>query len=194
MVKLDSLQLHKKIVYSEKAEFVLNKFGIQNKPLNWVMDVNESSSVAEIDATSNTISLNLEELKCFEVVKNQYQKFGIKFENCIAIQPSNPAFPTRFSSVVLMAGPKNGFMEATFTKPVSEFSAFVTSSQQLVLSAYGRDRKLLTQSTLPSANLNNSDSTNLPNTKLTVKAKNIQYITFCAFDGQFTIDDLSFCF
>jgi hypothetical protein len=193
MVKLDSLQLHK-FVYSKETEFVLNKFGIQNKPLNWVMDVNESNSVAEIDATSNTICLNLEKLKCFEVVKNQYQEFGVEFENCIAIQPSNPAFPTRFSSVVLMAAPKNGLMEVTFTRPVCEFSAFVTSSQQLVLSAYGRDRKLLDQTTLPSANLNNSESTNLPNTKLTVKAKDIQYITFRAFDGQFIIDDLSFCF
>jgi hypothetical protein len=193
MVKLDSLQLHK-FVYSKETEFVLNEFGIQNKPLNWVMDVNESSSVAENNATSHTICLNLEKLKCFEVVKNQYQEFGIEFENCIAIQPSNPAFPTRFSSVVLMAAPKNGIMEASFTRPVCEFSAFVTSSQQLVLSAYGRDRKLLDQTTLPSANLNNSESTNLPNTKLTVKAKDIQYITFRAFDGQFIIDDLSFCF
>ncbi|AFZ00123.1 hypothetical protein [Calothrix sp. PCC 6303] len=193
MVKLDSLQLHK-FVYSKKTEFALNKSGIQNKALSWVMDVNESRSVAEINATSDTICLNLEKLKCFEVVKNQYQEFGIEFENCIAIQPSNPAFPTRFSSIVLMAAPKNGFMEATFTRPICEFSAFVTSSQQLVLSAYGRDRKLLDQSTLPCANLNNSDSKNLPNTKLTVKAQNIQHITFRAFDGQFTIDDLSFCF
>jgi hypothetical protein len=193
MAKPDSLQLQE-FVYSKETEFVLNNFGVNSKPLNWVRNVDKFGSVAETIATSNKICLSFKGLECFEAVTSQYQEFGVEFKNCIAIQPSNPAFPTRFSPVVLMAAPKNGFLEATFTNPISEFSAFVTSSQQLVLSAYGRDRVLLAQSQLPSGNLKDPESDILPNTKLTVNAQDISYITFYAFDGQFTIDGLSFRF
>ena len=73
-------------------------------------------------------------------------------------------------------------------------SAFVTSSQRLLLSAYNRDRQLLTQTVLPGANLANSDSAVPPNTLLSVTANDIHSVTFCAFDGQFTIDNFCFCF
>ncbi|WP_427160848.1 hypothetical protein ACQFX9_04250 [Aliinostoc sp. HNIBRCY26] len=139
------------------------------------------------------ICLNLEDLKCFEVVEHQYEQWGVIFQNSIAIQPSNPAFPTKLGSTALMGSPKGGFLEATFLQPVNWVSASVTSSQRLVLSAYDRDRQLLCQSILPSANLANSDSSLSPNILLSVAAKNIHSITFCAFDGQFTIDEFRFC-
>lgn len=137
--------------------------------------------------------LNLETLKCFETVESQYQESGIVFSNCIAIQPSNPAFPTHSGSVVLMGAPKGGFLEASFVDPVSMVSGYVTSSQRLVLSAYNRDRQIITQIVLPGANLANSDSAESPNTLLSIKGKDIYSISFCAFDGQFTVGDFSFC-
>ncbi|MEA5597810.1 hypothetical protein [Rivularia sp. UHCC 0363] len=151
------------------------------------LDYTVNSSVTEC------IFLDLDNLKCFEVVERQYESRGIIFHNCIAIEPSNPAFPPHSGVVVLMGSPHSGLVEASFVRPVNSVSAFVTSSQRLVLSAYDRDRQLLNQAVLPSGNLANSDSGIVPNTLLSVSAQNIHSVSFRAFDGQFTIDDLSFC-
>lgn len=149
----------------------------------------------EVDTTNDNgdcVCLNLETLKCFEVVENQYEEFGVIFNNCIAIQPSNPAFPTD-NAIVLMGAPKGGFLEVAFTRPVNKVKALITSSQRLLLSAYNRERKIVAQAVLPVGNLANSDSTLLPNALMSVKASQIYSITFCAFDGQFTVDNFSFC-
>lgn len=137
------------------------------------------------------VYLNLEDLKCFEVVDRQFQSWGVIFHNCIAIHPSNPAFPAH-GTTVLMGAPKTGWLEATFLQPVSFVKAFATSSQRLVLSAYDRDNQRLAQADMPAPNLAGSDSEIPPNAPLSLKAPNIHRITFCAFDGQFTVDDLSF--
>ena len=140
------------------------------------------------------VFLQLDNLQCFEVVDLQYESRGVIFNNCIAIEPSNPAFPTHSGAIVLMGSPHSGLLEATFVNPVNSVSAFVTSSQRLVLSAYDRSRQLLNQTILPSGNLANSDSILAANTLLSVSADNIHSVRFYAFDGQFTIDDLSFCY
>ncbi len=140
------------------------------------------------------ILLHLENLKCFEVVEHQYESKGVIFDNCIAIEPSNPAFPPHSGAVVLMGSPKSGLLEASFVRPVNFISAFVTSSQRLVLSAYDQSRQLLNQAVLPSGNLANSEEGVAPNTLLSISANNIHYVSFCAFDGQFTVDDFSFCY
>ncbi|MCP6761162.1 MAG: hypothetical protein NHB32_21025 [Fischerella sp. CENA71] len=172
----------------EDQKLMLDNFDIQDihSQMHRVVDT-------EKVARPKSIELNIEDLKCFEVVKHQYQKLGVVFDNCIAIQPSNPAFATNSGSMVLMGAPKSGYLEATFLQPVQLVSALVTSSQRLALSAYNCDRQLLTQTILPGANLANSDSALPPNTRLSVKADEIYSITFCAFDGQFTIDGFSFC-
>jgi hypothetical protein len=149
----------------------------------------------EVDTTNDNgdcVCLNLETLKFFEVVERQYEEFGVIFNNCIAIQPSNPAFPTD-NAIVLMGAPKGGFLEVAFTRPVNIVKALVTSSQRLLMSAYNRERKIVAQAELPVGNLANSDSTLLPNALMSVKASQIYSITFCAFDGQFTVDNFSFC-
>ena len=138
------------------------------------------------------VYLNLEDLKCFEVVDRQFQRWGVIFHNCIAIHPSNPAFPAHSGTTVLMGAPKTGWLEATFVQPVSFVKAFVTSSQRLVLSAYDRDNHRLTQVEMPGSNLAGSNSAIPPNIPMILKAPNIHRITFCAFDGQFTVDDLNF--
>ena len=139
-----------------------------------------------------SIYLNLEDLKCFEVVDRQFQSWGVIFHNCIAIHPSNPAFPAHSGGTVLMGAPKTGWLEATFVQPVNFVKALVTSSQRLILSAYDRENQRLTQVEMPGPNLAGSDSEIAPNTQLSVKALNIHRITFCDFDGQFIVDDLCF--
>ena len=140
------------------------------------------------------ILLSLDNLKCFEVVERQYESKGVIFNSCIAIEPSNPAFPTHSGSIVLMSSSRKGLLEVSFVNPVNLVSAFVTSSQRLVLSAYDASRQLLSQALLPSGNLAISDSGVAPNTLLSVSAKNIHYVSFHAMKGQFTVDDLSFCY
>jgi hypothetical protein len=180
----------------EDRQFTLGHFDIQNQTIDstFQSQMQAAAGSSEKVAIPNCIYLNLENLKCFEVVKRQYEQWDVIFDNCIAIQPSNPAFPTHSGQVVLMAAPKSGYLEVTFLRPVQFVSAFITSSQRLVLSAYNRDRQLLAQTVLSGANLANSDSAVPPNTLLSVKASDIHRVTFCAFDGQFTIDGFSFCF
>ncbi len=175
--------------------FTLDGFDIQNQILGSVSQCRMEEAIdTEEVAVPKCILLNLEDLKCFEVVDRQYEQYGVIFNNGIAIHPSNPAFPAHSGLVVLMAAPKSGFLEATFLRPVNFVSTFVTSSQRLVLSAYNNEHQLLDQAVLPEPNLANSDSTLPSNILLSISASNIHRVTFCAFDGQFIIDDFSFCF
>jgi hypothetical protein len=177
--------------------FVPNHFELGNSVAESKIPASGEFEATELEAevkTGSCISLNLEILKCFESVKLQYEELGIIFSNCIAIQPSNPAFPTNDGSIVLMGAPKSGFLEAAFVHPVNIAKVMITSSQRLIMSAYNRDRQLLVQNILPGANLANTDSVVPPNTSLSVIARDIYSITLCAFDGQFTINGFSFCF
>jgi hypothetical protein len=187
MVKQGSLQANTFVKFEEPL-FAADNFDLQE----------QRACFGVIDSKQpipTCTCLNLESLKCFETVEDQYQEWGIVFNNCIAIKPSNPAFPPHSGSVVLMGAPKGGFLEASFLRPVSAVSAYVTSSQRLVLSAYNCDRDIIAQAELSGGNLANSDSAvELPNMQLRIKAKDIWSVSFCAFDGQFTIDDLTFCY
>ncbi|MBH8553279.1 hypothetical protein I8751_13030 [Nostocaceae cyanobacterium CENA357] len=195
MVKQATLQSNTVQAF-EDAKFELENCDVQNHNL-----VKASASRVQFEEVVDNaefvvpgcICLNLEDLKCFESVEHQYEHWGVIFHNTLAIQPSNPAFPTLSGSTVLMSLSKGGFLEANFLQPVNCVSAFVTSSQRLVLSAYDRDRQLLAQTILPGANLANSDSAVPPNTLLSIKAPDIYSVSFCAFDGQFTLDNFRFC-
>jgi hypothetical protein len=193
MVKQAILQSHK-VSRFENAKFALDNFKIQKQVIasNWQGQFEKVNETARVNVPT-CISLNLEDLKCFEAVERQYESLGVVFQNSLAIQPSNPAFPTYSGLTVLMGAPKSGLLEATFLEPVNWVGVLVTSSQRLVMSAYDCDRQLLAQSVLPSANLANSDSAMPPNTLLSVAANDIHSVTFCAFDGQFTLDNFRFC-
>lgn len=155
--------------------------------------------VAEFDSDivvirPSSVCLNLEDLKCFEVVDRQFHHYGITFENAIALQPSNPAYPPRTGTTVLMGAPRSGWLEIAFLQPISQFCCHVTSSQRLLLSAYDHQNKLVARRSLPKPNLAGSDSPIPPNIPLKVEAPQISRITFYAFDGQLTVSDLSFSF
>lgn len=158
-----------------------------------------SSSPVADHSTLPTISplsvyLNLEDLKCFEVVDNQFSDYGITLQNAIAILPSNPAYPTRTSTTVLMGAPKNGWIEATFSQAIRKFCCYVTSSQATTISAYDHQDKLIARQSLSGANLAGFDSHLPPNAQLLIEYPHISRITLYAFDGQLTASDLSFDF
>lgn len=141
-----------------------------------------------------SVCLNLEDLKCFEVVDSQFRDYGITLKNAIALQPSNPAYPTRTGATVLMGAPKNGWLEATFSQSIRKFCCYVTSSQRTIISAYDHQDKLLARQSLSGANLAGFDSHLPPNAQLLIEEPNISRITLYAFDGQLTASDLSFDF
>lgn len=153
-----------------------------------------SLGLMENQPQPDCIRLNLENLKCFEVVDRQFEEWGVIFTNAIALQPSNPAFPPKNGNIVLMGGPRSGWLEATFRVPACSISCYVTSSRRMVLSAYDRDGNLLAQVGIPESNLAGSNSAIAPNTQLKLQNNDIYRITLCAFDGQFSLDDLQFCF
>jgi len=143
---------------------------------------------------ASRVCLKLEDLKCFEVVEHQFRPYGITWKNAIAIEPSNPAYPALSGTKVLMAAPKNGWMEARFSRPISALYCYVTSSYPTVLSAYDENNTLLVTTSTGSSNLATSDSKIPPNILVEIEKANISRIYFYAFDGQVTISDLCFEF
>lgn len=141
-----------------------------------------------------SLCLNLEDLKCFEVVEHQFDQYGITFKNAIALIPSNPAYPARSGKIVIMGAPKSGWLEVVFLQPVNYFSCHITSSQRTIMSAYDKLDQLLVRKSMTGSNLADSESPIAPNAQMKIKEPNISRITFHAFDGQLTIADLSFGF
>lgn len=140
------------------------------------------------------VHLDLEKLRCFEVVERQFQKCGVTFSNAIALQPSNPAFPPRSGKTVLMGSPKDGWVEAKFEVPVRSVAGFVTGSRRTILLAYDAEGQPVARTESPGANLAGSSSPTPANVKLSLKASNIHRVMFQTFDGQFTLDDFSFSY
>lgn len=138
------------------------------------------------------VRLDFEGLTRFEVLCDQYKRWGVRFDNAIAVTPSNPAYPTHSGDIVLMAAPKSGFLELTFERPVQFVSGYVTSSRFTAMSAYNHLGQTITRAELPAANLANSDSAVAPNQQLIVRSPDIQRVTFYAFDGELVVDDISF--
>lgn len=168
---------------------------VTNQPINISSCPNavEKDTYSEQRFLPECIRLNFNDLKPFETLDDQFKDWHIIFDNCLVIQPSNPAFPSYSGSKVVMASPKSGLLEINFLRSVNWVSGLVTSSQRLVICAYDQNGELLDESVLPKANIANSDSDIPPNTMLSVSAENISKVKFFCFDGNFTLDEFRFC-
>lgn len=144
------------------------------------------------DSFPPCIRLDFEGLHRFEVVEDQYRRWGVCFDNAIAVTPSNPAFPPHSGAIVLMGAPKSGFLELQFLRPVQFVSGYVTSSRFTAMSAYNNLGQTIARAELPAANLAESGSSVPPNQQLIVRSPDIHRVTFYAFDGELTVDDISF--
>lgn len=138
------------------------------------------------------VHLNLEDLKYFEVVERQFEPWGVTFTNAIAINPSNPAFPTNSGNILLLGSPENGSIKATFSRPVSFVCGWVTSSRRTTLTAYDRSGGEIARQQIPEANLAGTNSQIPANALLGVRGSNIHRVAFYAFDGHLTLDDFGF--
>lgn len=140
------------------------------------------------------VRLDIEDLECFEVVDRQFQDLGVTFTNTVALTPSNPAYPPRSGSKVLIGAPRSGWLEATFRRPVKFVGGFVTSSRCAVLAAFDSNNQPIAQAKSTAANLAGSGSKVPPNVQLSLSGENIHRVRFYSFDGQMTVDDFSFSF
>ncbi|MGC9524084.1 MAG: hypothetical protein ACP5D7_00925 [Limnospira sp.] len=136
------------------------------------------------------IRLALEQLEGFEPVEDQFRHWGIKFINAIALQPSNPRFSIEPGVTVLMGAPKGGTLEVSFTHPVRQVVARVTSPHTTMLSACDRDGTLIAQDEMAVSKSGDSLSSILPSRELRVRSKNIYKVTFYTFDAQLIVDRL----
>lgn len=97
----------------------------------------------DVAESSKLIHLPFENLRCFEVVREQFAHLGILFENTVVLQPSNAAYFPEVGRLVLMGAPQNGWLEIRFTIPITHFRCRLTSSQPAVISAYDSEDHLL---------------------------------------------------
>jgi hypothetical protein len=152
------------------------------------------AELAPVLCQAECVRLDMEDLEAFEVLTHQYEDWGITFENAIALQPSNPAFPSRAGKMVVIGAPQSGWIEARFRQPVSYVSSFVTSSRRMVMAAFDAHNRPVGQVELESANLATEESKLPPNAQLSLRGTNIHRITFSSLDGQVTLDELNFSF
>lgn len=156
---------------------------------------NEAARECDLSAAlPPCVRLNLETLKSFETVDNQFRAWGITLSNAIALDPSNHAFPPRSGQIVLMGAPKSGWFEVIFHRPARFFNVYVTSSQRALLCAYDNQGKVLDQAELRSPNLAHTNAAIAPNAQMQVFGPEIARVTLYAFDGQMTLDDPSYGF
>ncbi|TVR05442.1 MAG: hypothetical protein EA395_15660 [Phormidium sp. GEM2.Bin31] len=139
-----------------------------------------------------SVRLDFEGLTRFEILRDQYQHWGVHFKNAIAVSPSNPAYPPHSGEIVIMGAPKSGFLELTFDRPVKFVTGYVTSSRFTAMSAYNGCGETIARNQLSAANLANSNSSVQPNYQLSVQWPDIHRVTFYAFDGELVVDDISF--
>lgn len=139
-------------------------------------------------------TLDLSGLQNFEIVMNQYRDQGIEFSNAIALQPSNPAFPSRTGPNILLAGPKSGTMDLIFLKPISALVGYVTSASVTVMTAFDCDGQILGKAETLGRNLADEDSTYPPNVELSVATKTpvIHRVRLRCGGGTLALSDLGF--
>lgn len=151
-----------------------------------------AAAMVKSESQPACVRLDMEDLQCFETVNHQYESWGVTFNDVVAIQPSNPAFPPRSGKMVVISSPKNGRIEAIFHQPVRYVNAFITSSRRTILAAFDINDRPIAHVESPAPNLATSKSGVPPNVKLSLQGANIHRVIFSALDGQMTLDELNF--
>lgn len=134
------------------------------------------------------VRLDLEDLSCFTVVDRHYEAWGVRFENAVALHPSNPAYPAHSGVMVLLGAPQGGWLEATFLRPVQYVSSMVMSSRRTVMRAFNRQNLLVAEAEA-AANLGEGGAF----LRLAAEGQGIHRVTLESLNGQLTVDDFCFC-
>ena len=144
------------------------------------------------DPQIDSVQLDFEDLPSCTIVERQFEAQGVRFNNAIALRPSNPAYRSDSGEIVLMGAPNAGYLEALFLRPVKFVGGSITSSRRAVLTVFDEQNRTIARAETPGANLANSGAETPANLPIHLSAANIWRVTFHAFDGQLTLAD--FCF
>lgn len=87
-------------------------------------------------APKPAVHLIFDHLTPFEMVRDQYQAYGVRFEQAIALAPSNPAFSHHANALVLMPTAGHSSLLLHFAQPIQHISASVIGVRQINLLAF----------------------------------------------------------
>ncbi len=99
-------------------------------------------SLAQPWQLASFIQLNFSGLQPFEVVRDQYQQWGIEFEQTIALLPSNPAFTNSEHPIGLMpiAHP---YMAIQFHQPRQVIKAKFVGARAIWVTAFDAENRVV---------------------------------------------------
>lgn len=137
-------------------------------------------------------TLDFAQLQPFQTIDHHFAALGVVFENAVALSPSNPAYPLRSGSLLVMDAPRSGLIEVKFLQPVQWVSVFVTSSRALSVFARDGQGHTIVRSGLTCANLADRDSAIPANQQLILTAPAMASLSFFAFDGCVAIGEFAF--
>ncbi|WP_416674851.1 hypothetical protein [Egbenema bharatensis] len=90
---------------------------------------------------TDPLQLDFTDLKVFESVQDQYQRWGIRFEGAIALRPSNPAFQIEPETIVLVPEVGCSNIAVQFEQLRKWVGAVVTATQRVKLTLLNRENE-----------------------------------------------------
>lgn len=143
---------------------------------------------------SERIELDFDNLSGFELVSNQYEHFGVRFSEAIALQPSHPAFPYRQGSFVLMPLGERTEIIAHFHRSICQTGAFVVCPKPVRLIAFDASGEPIARISTKQIQVSQGAAEipeALPRQKLEIQHPNIAKVLFGA-STPFILDDFFF--
>ncbi|NET30503.1 MAG: hypothetical protein F6K19_00620 [Cyanothece sp. SIO1E1] len=140
------------------------------------------------------IKLNFQDLKVLEPVCEQYDQWGVRFKDAIALQPSNPAFRANMEPLVIMPSTPQSSLKAYFEQTQGKVGALVQGARRITLTAFDREGKQLDQASTSTPQYITprlKQGKELPKTRLYLEDWHIAKVIFQS-DAPFTIEN--FCF
>ncbi|NJO39658.1 MAG: hypothetical protein HC769_19975 [Cyanobacteria bacterium CRU_2_1] len=94
---------------------------------------------------SDRISLDFSDLTPYEIIRDQYQQWGIQFEGAIALYPTNPAFITSPNTLIVLPTSHQPVISVHFHHSKQIAGAVITAAHEVKLSVFNQDHQLLAE-------------------------------------------------
>ena len=121
-----------------------NHQAIQSQVVATDLCVTEPQS--SLPQSQTSVLLSFRQLAAFEQVHNQFQRWGVRFQAAIALEPSNPIFPYQAGGRVLMPTGNQSSLTLTFDRAVRWVEVVVSSVQSVRVTALDADHQRLESS------------------------------------------------
>lgn len=136
------------------------------------------------------LQLNFEDLAAFEPVGDRYANLGVHFTGAVALMPSNPAFPPRSGSQVLMPVANQLGITVELRHPARRVGAFAIGSQPVKITAFDKDNNRIDRAGTE-ASCEISRTGQQPHHRLEVQGRDIVKVVFDS-AAPFILDDVFF--